>query len=160
MNVCIYMYELLYLRFPLHCPGPGYWLLSRPVVPPPQSDHWRQLLSGESPHTIRYKKGHHIIHVSHTKVTLYIHTCMHTLYKRTTVKNKIEVIIWDTDERDRVGRRRVFLSVTYSVLGFDRCSFIQEELQNSYMTFLSGNIERCCPSLTKRQRQENAFIHS
>ena len=43
------------MRFPLHCPGPGYWLLSRRVVPPPQSDHWKQLLSGEYPHPIRHE---------------------------------------------------------------------------------------------------------
>ena len=71
MPVCIYDYVF---PIPLHCPGPGYWLLSRPVVPPPQSDHWKQLLSGETTHPIRHKKGHRIIHVSHTKVNLYIHT--------------------------------------------------------------------------------------
>ena len=43
------------LRFPLHWPGPGYWLLSRRVVPPPQSDYCRQLLSGKNPHPIRQK---------------------------------------------------------------------------------------------------------
>ena len=53
MYVCMYacLYECPYMcmmmRFPLPCPGPGYWLLSRRVVPPPQSDHWKQLLSGE-----------------------------------------------------------------------------------------------------------------
>ena len=54
----------------------------------------------------------------------------------------------------------VYLSLTYIVLGFDRCSFIQEELQNRDMTFLSGNIDSSSPSLTKRQTPENAFIHS
>ena len=50
------------LRFPLHWPGPGYWLLSGRVVPPPQSDHWKQLLSAESTLPIRHKKGHGIIY--------------------------------------------------------------------------------------------------
>ena len=62
--MCVYMI----MCFPLPCPGPGYWLLSRRVVPPPQSDHWKQLLSGKSTHPIRHEKGHHIVHVSHTKV--------------------------------------------------------------------------------------------
>ena len=57
------MYVCMIMCFPLPCPGPGYWLLSRRVVPPPQSDHGKQLLSGESTHPIRHKKGHHIIHV-------------------------------------------------------------------------------------------------
>ena len=39
------MYVCMIMRFLLHCPGPGYWLLSRRVVPPPQSDHCQQLLS-------------------------------------------------------------------------------------------------------------------
>ena len=34
MYVCIYL--CMIIRFPLHCPGLGYWLLSRRVVPPPQ----------------------------------------------------------------------------------------------------------------------------
>ena len=69
MYVCVYDDA-----FPLHCPGPGYWLLSRRVVPPPQSDLWKLLLSGESTHTIRHEKGHHLIHISHTKINFYIHT--------------------------------------------------------------------------------------
>ena len=51
------MYVCITMCFPLHCPGPGYWLLSRPVVPPPQSDHWKQLLSGESTHPTRQENG-------------------------------------------------------------------------------------------------------
>ena len=66
------------MRFLLHCSGPGYWLLSWRVVPPPQSGHGKQLLSGESTHPIRHEKGHHIIDVSHTKVNLYIHTYIHS----------------------------------------------------------------------------------
>jgi hypothetical protein len=64
MYVCVYVYDY---AFPLHWSGPGYWLLSRRVVPPPQSDHCKQQTSGESTHPIRHKKGHHIIHVSNTK---------------------------------------------------------------------------------------------
>ena len=46
----------LCMCFPLHRPGPpGYWLHFRRVVPPPQSDHWKQLLSEESTHAIRNK---------------------------------------------------------------------------------------------------------
>ena len=59
MNECPYMCTMM--RFFLHRPGPGYWLLSRQVVPPPQSDHWKQLLSGESTQPIRHKKGHNNI---------------------------------------------------------------------------------------------------
>ena len=70
LHICIYyaafkyysryvcLFACMLMRFPLHCPGPGYWLLSRQVVPPPQSDHRKQLRSGESTHTIRHKKGH------------------------------------------------------------------------------------------------------
>jgi hypothetical protein len=65
MYVC--MYESMIMRFPLPGPGSGYWLLFRRVVQQPQSDHWTQLLSGECPHTIRHKKGHDVIQVSHTK---------------------------------------------------------------------------------------------
>ena len=38
--ICTAQYVCVYVRsFSLHCSGPGYRLLSRPVVPPPQSDH-------------------------------------------------------------------------------------------------------------------------
>jgi hypothetical protein len=70
--------------FPLHCPWPGYWLLSGRVVPPPQSDHCKQLLSGESPHPIRHEKEHHIINISHTKVNLYIHAYILIIIGRKT----------------------------------------------------------------------------
>ena len=64
MHACIYEcpYVCMMMRFFLHCPGPECWLLSRLVVPPPQSDHWKQLISEESSHTIiRHKKGHNNI---------------------------------------------------------------------------------------------------
>ena len=54
------MFVCMIMRFPLPCPGPGYWLLSRPVVPPPQSDHWKQLLSKELTNPISHEKGHQI----------------------------------------------------------------------------------------------------
>ena len=68
------IYVCMIVCFPLQCPGPGYGLLSRRVVPPPQSDHREQLLSGESSHTIRHEKEHHIVRVSHTNANLYTHT--------------------------------------------------------------------------------------
>ena len=51
-------YMCMIICFPLHCSGPGYWLLSWRVVPSPQSDRRKQLLSRESTHPIRNKKGH------------------------------------------------------------------------------------------------------
>ena len=84
------MYECMIMSFRLHCPGPGYWLLSRRVVPPPHSDHSKQLLSGESTHPIRHQKGHHIIHGSHAKVDSYIHTYIQTYIqtnKQTNIYN-------------------------------------------------------------------------
>ena len=81
-----FLYVCMIMRLPLLCPGPGYWLLSRRVVLPPQSDLWKQLLSGEFSHPIRHKKGHHITHVSHAKVDLYIQTYIHT-YIHTNIYN-------------------------------------------------------------------------
>jgi len=84
----------------------------------------------------------------------FIHTCIHTYHNWSKNLNRLGRPPCYT-----TNHTYTYLSVTNISLGFDRCSFIQEELQNRYMAFLSGNIERCSPSLTKRQRQENAFIH-
>ena len=91
MHVCMYVCMMI-----LHCPGPGYWLLYQPVVPPLQSDHCKQLLSGESIHSIRHEKERHIIHVSHTKVSLYKHTYI--------LINSREIIINWTKNINRVGQ--------------------------------------------------------
>ena len=68
------MYVCMNIRCSLHCAGPGYRLLCPRIVPPPQSDHSKQLLSGESTYSIRHGKAHEeIIHASPFKVKLYIH---------------------------------------------------------------------------------------
>ena len=77
------MFVCMIMRFPLHCSGPGYWLLSRPVVPPHQSDHSEQLLSGESSHPTRHKIGHENIRLSYTKVLTHILWCYLECYGQT-----------------------------------------------------------------------------
>ena len=67
------IYASMIMCFSVHCPGPGYWLLTRRVVPPPHSDHGKQLLSGESTHPIIHEKGHHIIHGKY--INAYKDTC-------------------------------------------------------------------------------------
>ena len=116
------------MRFPLLCPGPGYWLVSRRVVPPPQSDHWKQLLSGECTPPVRHKKGHH------------------NLIQRNIHKQITKLWYVSSELKIRLGRnlykvRSASVSISYIELGFDRCSFVQEELHNQNMTFLSGNME-------------------
>ena len=38
-HMCNYIHVCMIMHFPLHSSGPGYWLHSGRVVPPPQSDH-------------------------------------------------------------------------------------------------------------------------
>ena len=55
----IYIQSDVYVYAP--CPEHSCWLLCWRVVPPPQSDHNKQLLTGESTHPIRYKQGHFVV---------------------------------------------------------------------------------------------------
>ena len=87
MFVCRYIYG--YVCFLSHCLGPGYWLLSRRGVPPPQSDHCRQLPSGESTHPIRHNKEHHIPQILNTYLHSYKHTYSYLFWKYTLLRVKI-----------------------------------------------------------------------
>ena len=108
MSVC--MFVCMIMRFPSPCPGPGYCLLSRRVVPPPQSNHWKQLLSGESTHPTRHEKERHINYKGK-----FIHTYIYTYlltYKLTLNYHKLD------ESPNRLGRPPYIKQVSRSRTSF------------------------------------------
>ena len=95
MSVCLYIcvYDNAFCS---PCPGHGYWLLSRPVVPPPHSDHWKQKPLGESTLSIRHEKG-----AQYHSCISYNCTYLHTTY----LLINDGVMIYKMKQRIRLGRR-------------------------------------------------------